>query len=146
MHSEDESVTTSKVFCKVYVSLSWILKLKGLEENQAYSVEDTKLQDTCHISCKAGLYCLRNNDQGKIDWDNVIVWDLQVFCGTTSSTAHHATYYIHSLTSGQKKSVLLFHWRENCVVLFLVTLELIFDHEVPFLSTEKIYSMVVSSS
>ena len=75
-------------------------------------------QATRYISCKVCLYCLRNNDQGKIDWDNVIVWDLQVFCGTTSSTAHHATYYIHSLTSGQKKSVLLFYWRENSGILY----------------------------
>ena len=116
---------------------SGYIKLKGLEEDQAYGVEDTKLQDTCHISCKAGLYCLRNNDQGKIDWDNVIVWDLQVFCGTTSSTAHHTTYYIHSLTSGQKKVYFSFTEQKLCGFIFLVTLEVIFDHKVLLLSTEK---------
>ena len=79
--------------------------------------------------------------------ENFIVWDFQVFCGTTSSTAHHATYYIHSLTSGQKKkctSLLL--KRELWGFIFLVTLELIFDHKVLLLSTEKIYFMDVSSS
>ena len=65
--------------------------------------------------------------------ENFIVWDFQVFCGTTSSTAHHATYYIHSLTSGQKKSVLLFHWRERTLWFYIPGyLRAYFWPQVPF--------------
>ena len=69
--------------------------------------------------------------------ENFIVWDFQVFCGTTSSTAHHTTYYIHSLTSGQKKVYFSFTEQKLCGFIFLVTLEVIFDHKVLLLSTEK---------
>ena len=39
-----------------------------------------------------------------IVWDNLIVWDFQVWCGTTTTTGHQAAYYIHSFTSGKKQT------------------------------------------
>ena len=150
VYNEDECVATSKVFCKVHVSLSLKLDSKTKEPRGGSSIQCRGHQAVRYMSyIPQGWFVLMEKQWSRmIVWDNLIVWDFQVWSATTiyhrsPSCLLHPFFYFWFK---KKKCTSLALKRKRCGFTFLVNLELIFDHNFLLPSTEKIYFMVVSGS
>ena len=151
VYNEDECVATSKVFCKVHVSLSLKLDSKTKEPRGGSSIQCRGHQAVRYMSyIPQGWFVLMEKQWSRmIVWDNLIVWDFQVWSATTiypQVTKLLTTSIPLLLVKKKKKCTSLALKRKRCGFTFLVNLVLILDHNFLLPSTEKIYFMVVSGS